>query len=419
MTQVWGLWNEGNLFSLSTAQLTQFLTSERVEIDPRWKKAALVRQVEELLQSKGSQTTSQPASGGERYGEWDKPVKAETMLDLSQTGFYEGGGAMTPRAFQILVTDSAPDLVVSRVNTTAFPGFPANNECYTLTSADAEQSTRSRYSKALQWCIMNLRNLGVEGEISVEFGKLLISPEVIRKNKRIVSAWTLQQRLQTANPHTWVSAVSEAARAEVVKLLEANEYREFPEKGGVTYDVVVRRAKDQVAIDLNASGATVAVNKPHEDLQTTHVVRELGPDVRLRLRSRQPLKKSDIDTYTKASIVKVKADPVEVTLPPELGEVSYTSENEERHWKKRLDLGVTVTVIERRRTPLVVCRNEDEGERFEYEIIVPVPSVAERVDLNALANEVFDLSRAISDASSDSFMESFGTQSQAVNLEQE
>jgi hypothetical protein len=239
---------------------------------------------------------------------------------------------------------------------------------------------------------------------------MLIAKEVLVKNKKVVSAWTLQQRLQTLNPHSWVSVVSAKGAADVEKLLSANKYT-LQGKSNRSYYVLIRRAKDEVVVEMNASGAVTNVAKPYDDLQSSHFLRENGPDIRLSLRSRPIIKKADADTFMKAKIMKVNTDPVEITLPSELGEVVYASENEERVWQKKLDIGVNVTVIERQRQPLVVTKDSEDGERFEYEIRVGVPAPNERVDLNAFANEVFDLSRAISDAAANSFVADFGTTS--------
>lgn len=46
---VWSLWNEGNLFSLSVQELTSFLAESGKTVDPKAKKSALVREVEELM----------------------------------------------------------------------------------------------------------------------------------------------------------------------------------------------------------------------------------------------------------------------------------------------------------------------------------------------------------------------------------
>ncbi|RNC50510.1 mitochondrial guide RNA binding complex subunit 2, partial [Trypanosoma cruzi] len=58
---VWGLWNEGNLFSLSVPELAFFLQEHCnvANVDPRAKKSALVRQVEEILSAEQANMTVQ------------------------------------------------------------------------------------------------------------------------------------------------------------------------------------------------------------------------------------------------------------------------------------------------------------------------------------------------------------------------
>jgi len=148
---VWGLWNEGNLFSMPVAQMQDFLREAGVPTDPGAKKAVLVRRLEEYLHAKDKATASASSSGdgaapvpatdsGVAYGRWNNGARqAETLLDLAQTDFYKGSANMVPKAFQLLTKGSCVEAVVSRVNTTAFPGFPANTECYTLAASGCRE----------------------------------------------------------------------------------------------------------------------------------------------------------------------------------------------------------------------------------------------------------------------------------------
>jgi hypothetical protein len=422
---MWGLWNEGNLFSLAIPELTSFLHSQRVTVDPAWKKAALVRQVEEFLQAK-EDSAKQPQQGRQQdsYGAWNRAepagAKQEVLLDLGQAGFYEGSTQNAPRAFQLLVADSAPDLVVSRVNTTSFPGYPANAECYTLTAADAAQSTRARYSKTLQWCCMNLRNLGLDGEVCVEFGKLLLKPEISKKNRHVVSSWTLQQRMQVADPYHWVTATSETSVASLEELLAADGFT-VKHATKVQYDVHVHRANDTLLVELSAKGATTSVHRSWDNVQQTLLVAGDGVDSRFVLRSRTAAKKQDIDAYTQAKLIDVQAEEVQSLLPPELGKVVYATENDVRKWEKVIPKVCTLTVTETRRQPLLISRDEDDGERIEFAVTLTVPSAASggATDMAAVAEELYRLAERITGASKQGFLAEFGTQAEGPRFAEE
>ena len=56
----------------------------------------------------------------------------------------------------------------------------------------------------------------------------------------------------------------------------------------------------------------------------------------------------------------------------------------------RTQVGVTLQLVETRRTPLIITRAGDEGERLEYEWIVVLPQKAERVDIAAMSTELWN-----------------------------
>lgn len=421
LQKVWTLWNEGNLFSLTPGDLTSFLKSQKIEIDPKWKKAALVRQVEELLQAneQKSKATKAPTGDQSKYGSWDKDAstKSEMLLDLSQSGFYQGEAQTAPRAFQLLVDEVSLDLVVARVNTTGFPGFPSNAECYTLTAADAEQAAKARFLKTLKWCALNLKTLSMDGQIHVDLGKLVLLPQVVKRGQRVLSAWTLQQRLSVAAPYHWANAVSPKNVADVEAFVGANGF-EAAAKSKVSYDVTVRKDKKvSVEITLNSKGAVTNVARPWERLQTSHFTRGAGPDVRFVFRARRGVAPEESEKFTKLEIVDVKAAELKVLLPPEHGEVIYCSENESRSWSKPLATGGVVTLTEIKRQPLVIARDEEEGERVEYALECDVPR--QSGDIGDVANEVYKLASALAAATQSKFVADFGTEAQAPSVDDE
>jgi hypothetical protein len=424
MKRVWGLWNEGNLFSLSVAELQQFLTTEGQQglLKGDEKKALLVRRVEEYLHVKESKAKGRPVPS---YDDVDPNVKGhravvqpETLLDLAQAGFYDGASHMAPKAFQLLVADTAIDLVVSRVNTQGFPGAPANMECYTLAGAEAEVAVKARYSKALQWCLLNMQNLQMDGEICVEFGKLLLSPAVIRKNRKVLSSWTLQQRVQATNPYQWIAHVPPTAAAVVESLLEAESFVSVTKAPVIGYDITVKRAKDSIAVELNRKGQVLGVFSKWSSVQTSHLVNAQGIDACLQLRSRPPLRRKDVELFSSVPIIKLEKENLSDVLPAEHGQVVYVSENEVRRWEKKTEHGVRFTVTEVKRDPLIVSHDEEEDSRIEYNILVTL-SVAEKLNLSALAGEVYELTNKFAQVLSKPFVDAFGTQADGVSLAQE
>lgn len=429
---VWGLWNEGNLFSLTVAQLETFLSTNNVTPDPTKKKAMMVRQVEEFMQSKDNAAKGLPPVQPQQADRRDfgrgapqvlQPVTMpETLLDLTQTGFYDSPHAMAPKAFQLLVSDATPEVVVSRVNTTSFPGFPANAECYTLTAAEPGLAIRTRFSKAFQWCVMNMSNLRIDGEFQADFGKLLVHSNVVKKGRHVVSAYSLQQRLQVQQSpaSTWVSAVSETS-VPALEALFADELFTPVGRSQVSYDVQVRRAKDVVALEMNRNAQVTSVNNVWRNVQTTHLVNGAGVDCRMLLRTRQPLRKPDIEHFSTIPILKLTNDDIADVLAPEHGQVIYVSENEVRRWEKKQTLsGARFTLVETKRQPLIVLKDEEEDPRLEYQLMVSLPcSATERVDLRSLSLEAYDLTKLIAEALNDGFVKTFECQLQPVVSQKE
>ncbi|ORC87918.1 mitochondrial guide RNA binding complex subunit 1 [Trypanosoma theileri] len=421
--KVWALWNEGNLFSLSLAQLQGFLARAGVRTEPSAKKAAVVRQVEEYLHSKdiavknGGQSTQNQqqqhqGGGGGGYGRWNQStvMQPETLLDLAQAGFYEGSANMAPKAFQLLVSNTAADVVVSRVNTTAFPGFPANTECYTLSASEKDVAIRSRYSKVLQWCCLNMSNLQMDGELFVDFGKLLLQPSVMRKNRRIVSSFTLQQRMQVSHPYTWVSALPESSVHTIQEeLLKPEGFMPLGKGGQITYSGTIKRAKDQVNLEFDNKGKVLSVNSAWVNVQTAWCTRARGPDVRLLLRSRPPIRRQEVEMYASMPIIQLSEDDVADVLPAEHGQLVYLSEDETRLFEKVTEKGVKFTVKEVKRQPLIVLRDDEEDPRLEYSLSVAIPANAGKAtDVRAVGLAAFELAGKLAGLVTEDYVKEYG-----------
>lgn len=417
--KVWALWNEGNLFSLSLVQLQGFLARAGVRTDPSAKKAAVVRQVEEYLHSKDSATKSggqtappqqKQQQGG--YGRWGQStvMQPETLLDLAQAGFYEGSANMAPKAFQLLVSNTAADVVISRVNTTAFPGFPANTECYTLSASEKDVAIRSRYSKVLQWCCLNMSNLQMDGELFLDFGKLLLNPSVMRKNRRVVSSFTLQQRMQLNHPYTWVSALPESCIGKIEEeFLRPEGFMPVGKGSQLTYSGVVKRAKDQLNLELDNKGKVLSVNSAWVNVQTAWCTHSRGPDVRLLLRSRPPLRRQEVEMFASLPIIQLSEDDVLDVLPSEHGQLVYLSEDETRLFERVSEKGVKMTVKEVKRQPLIVLRDEEEDPRVEYSLSVAISANTRKVtDVRAVGLTAFELAGRLAALVTEEFVKEYG-----------
>ncbi|KAG5504944.1 hypothetical protein JKF63_04391 [Porcisia hertigi] len=422
--EVWQLWNEGNLFSLQVAQMRDFLADVGITVDPAAKKAAVVRRMEEYLHSKDSAEQRggavAAAAGAERagkesqqgYGNWAGAgaTQPETLLDLAQAGFYQGAANMVPKAFQLLTTGSCAEAVVSRVNTSTFPGFPANTECYTLSSSDAAGALQTRYSKVLQWCLLNMSNLRMDGELTVEIGKLLLTPAAMRYGEAVVSAYTLQQRLQLTKPYTWVSAAPEGAAPLIETFLRERGFQPVCKNARLTYEGSVKRAKDKLEVVLNEQMKVEGVYGEWVDVQTAFCTSVEKPDCRILLRSRPAVSPQDRETYTRIPIIELADDDVTDVLPPENGQLVYLSENETRHFERLNEKGIAVCVREVKRQPLIVLRDEEEDPRLEYQISVTIPASAgsHTMDVRAVGLEVLALSDELSNLLQEPFMKAYG-----------
>ncbi|CCW72125.1 unnamed protein product [Phytomonas sp. Hart1] len=418
---VWALWNEGNLFSLPVAHMQHFLQTAGITTGPGDTKANLVRRIEEYLHAKESATTtatpSHPPRGG-GYGQPHDPttLPPETLLDLAQSGFYEGTANMAPKAFQLLTQGTSADMVISRVNTTSFPGFPSNTECYTLTSTDPNSALRARFSKVFQWCLLNMCNLQMDGELSVSLGKLLMDSKAMNRGESIVSAYTMQQRMQLNKMYTWVTATPESAIATVETFLkdqgffQVGEERRKESTPPLSYEVMIKRAKDKLHVDLDATGRLSALHNEWVDIQTVHHTRPRGPDVRLLLRSRPPISRATIETYQSFPIIDLSNDDVNDVLPSEHGQIIYLSENETRRFERVNERGIVITVLEVKREPLIVLRDEEEDLRIEYTISVVIPASAggRTMDVRAVGLEVFELASSLAEVIETPFVEAYG-----------
>jgi len=451
---VWALWNEGNLFSLSAADLSQFLSKQNVTVDTNWKKAALVRQVEDVLRAReakrkqqrsgagaaagGGDVSSQqqqqsgggaPGVSSDVYGKWEgqqggASTRSEMLLDLNASGFYsqnvaDASAAAVPKAFQLFSGTSTPDLVLSRVNTTSFPGFAANAECFTFTGADATQSTKSRYSKTTQWSILNARHLNLAAEITADLGKLILRSDIVKKNRYVVSSFALQQRVQHT-PSMWVSATSskilDGGDSSPVEQILKNNGFSIPTNKTLSFEAQIRRKNDVIVAELDEKGATTGVFTSRTNIQTAYwIAPTVGQDVRFLVRSRRALEGEAAADYLKGPVLDVASDEAKSLLKPNLGEIVYASENMTRVFTKKFD-SYSINVKEVSRQPLIISREEEDGVRTELTIHVDVPmqAGADKFDLSSVTSTVYDLATEIAKTVDEDFKNEFGLVSDPV-----
>ena len=428
--QMWSLWNEGNLFSLTPGQLASFLEANGTRVKPDWKKAALVRQVEEMLAAKEEQDKSKavtettegkgwaarveagPAPG--KKGATAKP-KEEVLLDLQQSNFYDGDAVTAPRAFQVLVPSASPDLCVSRVNTTLPPGFPSNTECYTLNGTDAEQSILSRFRNATEFAVMNMTNLGLSGEFFIDFGKLLVKPDVVRR-KQVVSAWMLQQQLQQKGEnYMWVSSLPPDPETFMIPVLQKVGISDVKSSEVITHDVVLRRANDTLSVTLDADGKTTSVAKNWEQLLTSHLVHAEGVDARILLRSRTKASQETINEIMQMQLLDLSQDTVTSKVPGHIGEVLYAAELETKEYTLEMPHNAIASVQMVRRTPLMIHKNEEFGERTEFTMKIPLNSEMES-HMKDVATNIYTLAQTLAKAAHAPYCEFYGIQAEMPSL---
>jgi hypothetical protein len=349
------------------------------------------------------------------------------LLDLSASGFYSQNAADTtaasvPKAFQLFSGASSPDLILSRVNTTSFPGFAANAECFTFTGADAAQSTKSRYSKTTQWSILNARHLRLSAEITADLGKLILRNDIVKKGRYVVSSFALQQRVQHT-PNLWVSATASKAvdggsNCAIERVLRAHGFS-VPTNKTVSFEAKIRRKSDVVVAELNDKGATTGLFSAYTNIQTAYWVspQPAGQDVRFLVRSRRAIEPEVAAEYMVggAPILDVASDEAKSLLKPNLGEIVFASENLTRVFVKKFD-AYTINVTECSRQPLIISREEEDGVRTEVTVSVEVPSVhtETKFDLNVVTSSVYDLATEMAKEFNSDFVSEFNLNAEPV-----
>ena len=426
--RVWELWSEGNLFALSISELQAFLREQGVpHIDPTWRKSTLVKQVEEIVSSLRSHssksvkstevaratpsaiTASDSLSELTADGVFDQ---GSTFVDVQQSGLYSGDsmGPIIPRAFQLMHESLSPDVALSRINTSLFPGGSSKLQAYTLLPTNAANSNRGRFSKAFQWCVLNLWNMSMDGEMHLSVGRMLFwkgaycYPEPAEgEQRRLMSLWTVQQKLQAQQPYTWVSVASKRNRAAVDEFLQQNAYERCgPSEDPIeSYRVAVKRANREVLEgEVSSDMATTSLKPCWERFLLTFYVRDAMPDVRIQIRARLPLKKKTGDMFSGVNLIKMSGEAVEPALPGDLGEVLHVTKRSVKTWKRTID-NLRVSLLISEITSQVAYAGEGkqtEDTRMEYEMRCTIPQQNDTIDLAAISEEIWEATLQFSKA---------------------
>lgn len=479
---VWGLWNEGNLFSLSLLELQFFLEEhlfagapeKKAQIDFH-KKSVLVRQVEELLSAEQTQLQQGPpatagttASGesmygagaaaavritdydrvdegldeADEYGDWgvepgfDKGTAASgtgrdgkgprrsnvDFLEISPTRMGERYDVLAPRSYQLLHSDITSDLVLQEhKGASKLPGQSRRAApAFTVKRAAVDDANRSRFKKAFEWSLLNIWNLSLTtSELNINAGRALFYADIAKQNKTILPVFALQRHIYAQHPYVFFSIATESNRALLQTLATEKMGLTLTQDETTSYKVMIKRG-NMVGAAIGASGLSdlffdcelnenlnvIKINRPWDRLFVMHYVRSVAPDLRYVVRSRHPLKKKIADLFLGAdgggadsggnSVLKFTRDSVQSILSPELGEVFYCCERKIRKWSKTSEkTGVTISLVETKRTPLIISKIGDEGERLEYEFVVDLPHKGEKVNISELGDEIWDLGRTL------------------------
>lgn len=417
---VWGLWNEGNLFSLSAPELIFFLQQKQLNaaagsaggtwtIDPQAKKSTLVRQVEELLSAdqaslsvpqesanvvmSGYDRVEETLDEADEYGDWGAEPGFEERrhidyMEFSPQMMGERYDPLAPRAYQLLHSKLSADVGLTAVNPSKLPGQSQSTHAYLVSKVDVDRANEQHFRRGLEWCMANLWNTNMSGELNIGAGRILFFRHVAKQNRNTLPLWTLQKHVYAQHPYVWF-AIASASNTEAAEKLAERLGMKLVQDATVSYRVAVRRAGEPLDLDLNAQLQCVRVNRPWDRFLVSHCVRSQMPDLRFLVRARHPIKKRVADSYLEADILRSTRDSVQSVMTPELGDVHYCCERVIRKWAMRTQVGVTLQLVETRRTPLIISRPGDEGERLEYEFIVVLPQKAERVDIAAMSAELW------------------------------
>jgi len=418
MDTVWSLWNEGNLFSLSQAELTAFLNAQKVEVSPNEKKTALVRKVEEVMsasqpslvkqddsavslfdQESSSGNTGDLFEEADIYGDWgiDPSFEEKKKFDFLERAVdaqvAESQGPMDVRSTQLLHEKQTADINLVPLKVSGLPGAVKSMDAFTIGKTNVQVANRQRFIRACTWGINNMWNMGHEGNINVTFGRALVKnlQSAVALRKSVIPLWSAQKAITEHKCVRFVSIAHENNTDAVGKFLKDNGFS-VEKEATTSYIVLVRRPRDPVVLELNAELQPTEVLRAWDRHLVTQFIRHKMPDVRFLIRGRTPLKKRIASPYFEAEVLKFKNDSVESVLAPELGDIQYVAERVIASWLKTdEESGLEIRMIQTKRTPVLTTNNSSQGERLEYELLANIPE-KDKVDITKAASVIFDMS---------------------------
>ena len=431
---VWGLWNEGNLFSMTVPELEAFLQASGIEFAAGQKKAALVRKAEEFMAKENpvgivnaaaavDTVATVAASHTERqagaeyrsavadlydeadvYAVWTNSIDERKHDDFISFPSQEhkkqeldpkGHSYLDTKAYQLLHQECTSDLGLAKVNVSGLPGCSGLNNAaaaaatLSVVSLPSDAANKLRFRRGFHWAVTNMWSASIDAEVNIGAGKVLYWKSAAKQQRPVLPLWTCQQFVHDTHPYSWYAVAHETSVPDL-EALTSKLGMTMTSENEVSYKVYVKRSRDVLDIDLNASLQPTLVNRPWERFLVTHYVRQQMPDLRFLVRGRHQMKKRIADQYLEASILTANGSTVQSVLQPELGDVIYVGHRAIRRWTTKMANGVRIQLVETRRTPLVTTRPGDEGERIEYEMIANVPQQSENVDIPALAEELWE-----------------------------
>jgi hypothetical protein len=328
------------------------------------------------------------------YGDWGAEAGFEErrltdFVELQQANVEaDWREHLAPRAFQLLHQEATSDVRIAKADVGELPGCASLKNVYIPSRVDTSSSNKARFAKAFNWSVKNLWNMNMDGEICIGAGKALYFRGVAKHNRNVPPLWTCQQQLMQYHPYAWFAVSHDSAVDTVDKMVDAFGMKPS-QTAETSYKVEVKRTRDSLDIELNSQLQCTLANKQWDRFLVSHLLRTNMPDIRFFVRARVPLRKKIAESYTGTEILKMTDDSVQSMLPPELGEVVYAAERVIRRWSTKTKGGVTLQLVETKRTPMIVTREGEEGERMEYELIASIPQASERPNVQLLSDELW------------------------------
>lgn len=313
--------------------------------------------------------------------------------------------------------------------------------------ASTNALNKVRFRRAFHWAVSSAWSNNREAEINIGAGRVLLWHVAAKNDHTIFPIWTCQQHLHDLHPYAWFAVSHDSAVADIENFA-VNSLKMKPEnfvaspssssssssrshsggvseqqqQGEVSFKVTLRANKGTkmwIEAECNSRFETTHVYRPWFRYLTTHFLRTTMPDLRFLLRARNLMSGKDTEPFMQAQLIKYAptaaeaaaaaaaaaerpdaahlqhlflpaATPVVSVLSPDLGDVVYACHRVIRRWSTKMGRGSRISLVETRRTPLLVTHADDTVERVEYELIATIPRPEDGVDIGQMAEELWD-----------------------------